>query len=116
MQFSSIKPIDRALSGATIPGLSGPGSNGNKGVLCIPQSSSITGASPLDCLVSYLEHLLGVSYPSAEKQSVYSIAPVDWAKSFCANLIIRLSLLLLLLLVIVVGNGRGDTSSNPGRD
>ena len=33
--------------------LSGPGSNGNEGVPCIPQSSSITGTSPLDCLVSY---------------------------------------------------------------
>ena len=30
MQFSFIQPIDRALSGATIPGQSGPGSNGNK--------------------------------------------------------------------------------------
>ena len=36
MQFNSIKPIDRALSDATVPGQTGPGSNGNKGVLCIP--------------------------------------------------------------------------------
>ena len=42
-----------ALSGATIPGHSGPGSNGNEGVLRIPQSASITGTSPSDCLVSY---------------------------------------------------------------
>ena len=28
--------MDRALSGATIPGQSGPGSNGNEGVLGIP--------------------------------------------------------------------------------
>ena len=48
MQFSSIQPIDRALSGATIPGQSGPGSNVNEGVLRIPQSSSITGTSPLE--------------------------------------------------------------------
>ena len=52
-QFSSIWPIDRTLSGATTPGQSGPGSNGNEGVLHIPQCSSITGASPSDCLVSY---------------------------------------------------------------
>ena len=32
---------------------SGPGSNGNEGVLHIPQSSRITGTSPSDCLVSY---------------------------------------------------------------
>ena len=33
MQFSSIQPIDRSLSGATIPSQSRPGSNGNEGVL-----------------------------------------------------------------------------------
>ena len=43
-QFSSIWPIDRTLSGATTLGLCRPGSNGNKGVLRIPQSSSITEA------------------------------------------------------------------------
>ena len=45
---------------------SGPGNDGNEGVLRIPQSSSITGASPSDCLVSYLGHSLeGGSYSSA---------------------------------------------------
>ena len=69
-----------ALSGATIPGQSEPGSNGNEGMFCILQSSSITGTSPLDCLVSYPEHpLWGGSHPSAEVQSVYSTAPADWA-------------------------------------
>ena len=43
-QFSSISPIDRTLSGATTIGQSGLWSNGNKGVLRIPQSSCITGA------------------------------------------------------------------------
>ena len=65
--------------GATTPGQSGPGSNGNEVVLRIPQSSTVTGASPSDCLVSYLGHSLEESYPSAEKHSVYSTAPVDWA-------------------------------------
>ena len=46
------------LSGATTPGQSGLGSNGNKGVLLIPQSPSITGFSPSDCLVSYRGHSL----------------------------------------------------------
>ena len=46
------------LSCATTPGKSGPGSDGNEGVLCIPQSSSITGTSPLDCLMSYPSHSL----------------------------------------------------------
>ena len=52
-QFSSILPIDRT------PGQSGPGSDGNEDVLHIPESSSITGASPSHCLVSYLGHTLG---------------------------------------------------------
>ena len=40
-------------SGATTMGQSEPGSDGNEGVLRIPQSSSITRTSPSDCLVSY---------------------------------------------------------------
>ena len=57
-QFSSIWPIDRTLSSATTPDQSKPGSDGNKKVLCIPQSSSISGTSPSDCLVSYPGHSL----------------------------------------------------------
>ena len=68
------------LSGATTPGQSGPGSDGNKGILRIPQSSSTAGTSPSDCLVLYPGHSLRWgSYPSAEKPSVYSTAPADWA-------------------------------------
>ena len=52
MQFSSIWPIDSALSSATTPGQSGPGSNGNERVLHIPQNFSITGISRSDCLES----------------------------------------------------------------
>ena len=72
------------LSGATILGLSGPGSDGNEGVLRIPQSSSITGTSPSDCLVSYLGQSFRGSCPSAEKQSVYfpAPAPADRAIKF----------------------------------
>ena len=40
--------MDKTLSGATIPDQSGPGSNDNEGMFCIPQSS-ITEASPSDC-------------------------------------------------------------------
>ena len=77
--FISIWPTDRTLSCATTLGQSAPGSDSNKEVICILQSSSITGASQLDCLVSYPGHSLGESYPSAEIQSVYSTAPEDWA-------------------------------------
>ena len=44
------------LSDATTPGQSWYGSDGNKGVLHIPQNFSITGASPSDCYVSYPGH------------------------------------------------------------
>ena len=57
-QFSSIWPINRTLSGVTTPGQSGPESDGNKGVLCVPQNSSITGALPSDCLVLYPGHYI----------------------------------------------------------
>ena len=83
-QFSSIRPIDRALSGATTLGQSGPGNNGNEGVLHIPQSSSIPGTSLPDCLVSYPGHSLGEFYSYAEMKLVYSTAPpppqpTNWA-------------------------------------
>ena len=41
-------------------GQSGAGRNGSEEVLRIPQSSSITGTSSSDCLVSYLGHSLRV--------------------------------------------------------
>ena len=75
MSNSFISLIERTLTGATTPRQSGSGSNGSDGVL------RITGASPSDDLISYPGHsLLGVSYPSAEMQSVYSPAPADWAE------------------------------------
>ena len=40
--------MDRNLSGATTPGQRGSGINGNEKIPCIPQSSSMTGASPSD--------------------------------------------------------------------
>ena len=78
VQFSSICPIDRTLLGATTPGQSRLGNADNEGVLCISKSSSITGTSLSDCLVSYPGHSLEESYPSIDKQSVYSTAPADW--------------------------------------
>ena len=56
-----------------------PGSSGNKGVLRIPQTSSITEASPSDYLASKQDTRWGEYYPSAEMQSEYSAAPADWA-------------------------------------
>ena len=80
MSDYSIRPIDSTLSGPNTPSQSGPESDGNGGVLCILQNSSITVASPSDCLVSYPERLLaggGGSYLTAEMHLVYSTAPTD---------------------------------------
>ncbi len=67
------------LADTTTSSQSGPGSNGNEGVLYIPQRSR-TEASPSDCLVSYSGYsLLGPSYPSAEIQLAYSSVLLDKA-------------------------------------
>ena len=57
MHLVLFNPLIGPLSGATMPGLSGPGSNDNEEVLRIPQSSSITGTSTSNSLVSYLGHV-----------------------------------------------------------
>ena len=41
-----------------------------------------------DCLVSYLGHSLGGSYPFAEMESVYSTAPADWTEAFSKTLLL----------------------------
>ena len=51
MSNTLIWPIDRTLSGATTPSQSGPGSDGNEGVLRIPENFSITEASVADYLL-----------------------------------------------------------------
>ena len=48
----------------------GPGSDGNEGVLYFPQSSSITGATPSDCLMSYTGHSLVVGGSLTPLQSL----------------------------------------------
>ena len=71
--------MDRTLTGATTLRKSGAGSDGNKGILGIPETS------PSDCLVSYQGHLLGggvlpldrvavgvFNSPKAQRESVCS--------------------------------------------
>ena len=67
--------IERTQSGTTTPGES----DGNKWVLCIPQSSRITGAPPSDCFMLYPGYSLVGSHPSTEMQSVHSMASADSA-------------------------------------
>ena len=82
-QFISIWLIDRTLSGATTPGQSGPGSDGNEGAIHIPQSSSITGSSPSDCLVSYSRHsLVGGGLTRRQRSSRYVLQPQPTGQSF----------------------------------
>ena len=69
MSNSSIQPIVLTLSDATTPGKSGPGNDRNDRIICIPQNSNISEASPTYSLMSYPGHsLLEGSYPSAEMQ------------------------------------------------
>ena len=79
IQFNSIWPTDRTLSGATTSGQSELWSDTNEGILYIPQSSSITGTLPSDCFVSYTGHSMEESYLSAVMQSVYSAALANLA-------------------------------------
>ena len=84
MSNSSIWPIHMTLSGVTTLGQRGPGSNVNEGVLCFPQSSSITGASSLDCLVSYARHSLGgESFPFADWAKIVGFVPFPRVLALC---------------------------------
>ena len=80
MQFSSIWPIPRIPSTVTPPGQSRPGSDDIEEVPGIPESTSITEATPSDCLgPGHSFFLWGGSYFSTEKKSVYSTPTADWA-------------------------------------
>ena len=65
--------LDGTLNGTTIPGQSGPRSNGNEEVVHTPQSSRI-GALALDADVSYsgLFGMVGCLTPPKRMQSTYS--------------------------------------------
>ena len=73
-QFTSTWTIDRTLSGTNTPRLSGHGSDGNEGVLRIPQSLSITGTSPSDCFESYPGHGFRV-FTLLQRFSQYILQP-----------------------------------------
>ena len=75
----SIWPIDKTLSGVTTLGQSGPGSDGNEGVLRITQSPSINEAPPIRLFIVICR--ISVSYPSIEMQWVYSTAQAEWVKN-----------------------------------
>ena len=72
--------MDRTLSSSTTPSLQGPGSDGDVGVVRIPQTFAVTEASPSDCLQSYRDTRWGKSYHSAAIKSVYLTALADRAR------------------------------------
>ena len=125
MSNSFIWPIDRTLSGTTTLGKSGLGSNVNEGVLHIPQRSSITEASPSDCLVSYLEYLCQrwwwwwTCIPTSRVQRCccYILQPQPTGLEFIFYFLPSHNKGGARgVMVIVAGNGHGDASSNPGQD
>ena len=62
------------------------GTDGNEGLLQIPQRSSITGTSPSYCWVSCPGYWFEESCSSAEMQSVYPTATTGWT-STCLRII-----------------------------
>ena len=88
ISYINIWYINNTLSGAITLGQSWSGSNGNEGVLRIPQSSRISGTSPSDCLVSYQETCCGVVLPLQKKQLMYFTVSINWAISWTSSIII----------------------------
>ena len=68
---SSILPIYETLTGTTTPGQSGPGSNGNEGILSIPQSSNTEASLSYD-LVLYPGHSLGGESSHSAETGIHS--------------------------------------------
>ena len=58
------------------------GARAMKEVLCIPQSYSITGASPSDCLASYLVHSLSGEVITLCREAVAEFYSPKWAVEF----------------------------------
>ena len=79
LDVSSIWSIDRTLSGATTPGQSEPGNNGNEGVLYIPQSSSLT----IRLVIVITRVLVGgvESYPHPSRDAVRVFYCPSWMGS-----------------------------------
>ena len=109
----SIWPIDRTLLGATTPGQSGPGSDGNEGVLHIPQSSSITGASSSDCLMSYLRHLIREGLTPLQRCNVsYNRSQLGYHRSDF-HVVVKLSITIHALSVYVLVLSMALSRSTP---
>ena len=96
----NVKKFYRTLSRATTPTLSRHESNG-RGVLCIPQSSSLTGASPSNCLMSYPGHLLGGVLPLCRDAVSVFYFP-SWLVQTTTVVVVTMILLLLVVVVMMM--------------
>ena len=84
---SFIWPTDRTLSSATTPGQSAPWNDGYKEVLRILQSSSISEASPSDCLESYQNTRWG-SLTQLQRCSRCILQPLSTGLVICLSIVI----------------------------
>ena len=71
--------MDRTISGATNPGQRGPRSDSNKGILHISPKIKHYWNLTIRLFSVISRNSFGGSFPSTEKQSVYSTAPANWA-------------------------------------
>ena len=110
MSNSYFWSIDWTPSGASTPSQSEPGSDGNKQELHITQSSSITGASPLNCLVCHIQDtgcMEGVVLPHCRDAVVYSTATVQlgsrhWLSTAEILFISKWSIIILTIYILNV--------------
>ena len=89
-QFCCIWLINRTLSDAATPSQNWPWSDGNEGVLGIPQSSSIIGTSPSDCFVSYARNSLGGVLPLCREAIGVLYSPSQLGKNTLETIVGRL--------------------------
>ena len=79
MSNNSIRPIDRTQSSGSTSVQSGPGSNDNEGVLRIPPKLKDYRNLTIRLFNVIYQDIRGGIFPYIEMQSVYSLAPPDWA-------------------------------------
>ena len=83
-QFSSIRPINRSLSRATIPGRVELGAMTMKGFSAFPKPPALLEPYHENVNVISRKHV-GESHPFTEVQSVYLTTPADCARKICGE-------------------------------
>ena len=96
-----INPYIGPCRGATTPGQSGPGNDGNEEILCIPQSSSITKASPSDCLMPYPGHTLGRVLPLCRDAVGVFYSPSRLGKCVCVCVFVGICVCVCVCVAVI---------------